>query len=79
MSGTRPVSPSGWSDLPSDTEDTFFLDPEEVESYNRDKRRRILDRDREARLRALEELEISNGVEEDPWGGSDEEVSHGDL
>ncbi|KAF7416302.1 hypothetical protein PC9H_002567 [Pleurotus ostreatus] len=73
VSEARAVSPSGWSDLPSDTEDTFFLDPDEIESYNRDKRRRILDRDREARLRALQELEIANGVEEDPWGGSDEE------
>ncbi|KAF4565439.1 hypothetical protein EYR36_002010 [Pleurotus pulmonarius] len=74
VSSPRPVSPSGWSDLPSDAEDTFFLDPEEIESYNRDKRRRILDRDRETRLRALQELETTGSVEEeDPWGGSDEE------
>ena len=28
---TEPISPRGWSDLPSDAEDTFFLSPEEVE------------------------------------------------
>ncbi|KAL0948347.1 hypothetical protein HGRIS_010933 [Hohenbuehelia grisea] len=69
------ASPSGWSDLPSDSEDTFFLSPDEIESYRRDKRRRIIDRSREERLRALREAEgESAGMEaEEVWGGSDEE------
>ena len=48
-----PASPGGWSDLPSDAEDTFFFSAEEAEDYRRDKRRRVIDRDREARLTAL--------------------------
>ncbi|KAF9244466.1 hypothetical protein BU15DRAFT_71452 [Melanogaster broomeanus] len=68
----RPLSPSGWSDLPSDSEDTFFFSPDELEDYRREKRRRLIDRDREERLKALAAAE---GKEEDPdpWGGSDEE------
>lgn len=68
----RPLSPSGWSDLPSDSEDMFFFSPDELEDYRREKRRRLIDRNREERLRALATI---NGEEEDPdpWGGSDEE------
>ncbi|KIJ62464.1 hypothetical protein HYDPIDRAFT_114591 [Hydnomerulius pinastri MD-312] len=71
-SQVRPLSPSGWSDLPSDSEDTFFFSPDELEDYRRDKRRRLIDRGREERLKALAAAE---GEEEDPdlWGGSDEE------
>ena len=70
-------SPTGWSDLPSDTEDTFFLSPDEIEDYHRDKRRRMMEQGREERLRALrEEEDAHKGTrEEDTWGGSDEEVS----
>ena len=73
---SRPSSPGGWSDLPSDTEDTFFFSAEEVEDYRREKRRRVMDRDREARLQAIRAEEGSD-EEKDPredWGGSDEEV-----
>jgi hypothetical protein len=71
-SQVRPISPSGWSDLPSDSEDTFFFSPDEVEDYRREKRRRLIDRGREERLKALAAEE---GEEDsDPWGGSDEEV-----
>jgi hypothetical protein len=68
----RPLSPSGWSDLPSDSEDTFFFSPDELEDYRREKRRRLIDRSQEERLRALATID---GQEEDPdpWGGSDEE------
>ncbi|KAI9566581.1 hypothetical protein HD554DRAFT_2322998 [Boletus coccyginus] len=68
----RPLSPSGWSDLPSDSEDTFFFSPDELEDYRREKRRRLIDRSREERSRALATID---GQEEDPdpWGGSDEE------
>ncbi|PIL34455.1 hypothetical protein GSI_03231 [Ganoderma sinense ZZ0214-1] len=72
---TRLNSPGGWSDLPSDAEDTFFFSAEEVEDYRREKRRRVMDSDREARLRAIRAEEGDSG-ERDPredWGGSDEE------
>lgn len=67
------LSPTGWSDLPSDTEDTFFLAPSEVEDYHRHKRRRILDQNREDRLRAIRSDE-KDEAEAEEWGGSDEEV-----
>ncbi|KAI0710898.1 hypothetical protein C8Q76DRAFT_798414 [Earliella scabrosa] len=67
----RPRSPGGWSDLPSDTEDTFFFSASEVEDYRRDKRRRVIDHDRETHLRT----EAGDSDEEvDPraeWGGSE--------
>ncbi|KAG6372520.1 hypothetical protein JVT61DRAFT_7626 [Boletus reticuloceps] len=68
----RPISPSGWSDLPSDSEDTFFFSPDELEDYRRDKRRKLLDRGREERLRALETIDDQER-DTDPWEGSDEE------
>ena len=66
----------GWSDLPSDAEDTFFFSREEVEDYHRDKRRRTLEKGREERLRALreEDDEQMGPKDEEVWGGSDEEV-----
>ena len=73
------LSPTGWSDLPSDAEDTFFFSPDELADIHREKRRRMIDGSREERLRALratlgeQQDEIQ---EEDPWGGSDEEVSY---
>lgn len=84
----RPDSPSGlsgWSDLPSDAEDTFFLTPEETSDLHRTKRLRHLDDLRTARLRALSLSSDDNNtngygyggdVNADagpPWGGSDEE------
>lgn len=67
----RSLSPTGWSDLPSDTEDTFFFTPHEIEDYRREKRRRLIDQNREDRLRALAETDESK--QSDLWGGSDEE------
>ncbi|PFH48530.1 hypothetical protein AMATHDRAFT_149751 [Amanita thiersii Skay4041] len=71
----RPESPSGWSDLPSDTEDTFFFSPAEAEDYRREKRRRTLDRAYEERLKArmVEDGDDEDSEPEDPWDGSDEE------
>ena len=46
-------SPTGWDDLPSDTEEMFFFTPVEREDFRRIKRRRLLEQDREERLRAL--------------------------
>ncbi|KAH7914895.1 hypothetical protein BJ138DRAFT_1170279 [Hygrophoropsis aurantiaca] len=69
----RPLSPSGWSDLPSDAEDTFFFSPEEAEDYRRDKRRRVIEKNREERLQALFAAEGGEEPDSDPWGGSDEE------
>lgn len=73
----RPDSPSGgWSDLPSDAEDTFFLTPDETTDLHRTKRLRHLDALRTARLRALSpDASPPNNNDTDPWGGTDEEVS----
>ncbi|KAF9652545.1 hypothetical protein BDM02DRAFT_2771199 [Thelephora ganbajun] len=68
----RSPSPSGWSDIPSDTEDTFFFGQAEAEDYRRDKRRRLIESAREERLRALEQLEPTNEQQETYWA-SDEE------
>jgi len=71
----QPDSPSGWSDLPSDTEDTFFFTPDETEDFRREKRRRLIEQTREERLKArMEEDDVDDDEEnEDVWGGSDEE------
>ncbi|KAI0052376.1 hypothetical protein FA95DRAFT_1533194 [Auriscalpium vulgare] len=78
--GERPSSPSGWSDLPSDAEDTFFFSPEETDDYHRDKRRRQIDRLREDRLKALQnedhEADADTG---ERWGGSDEEPDEAEV
>ncbi|KAF8600019.1 hypothetical protein BDV93DRAFT_559835 [Ceratobasidium sp. AG-I] len=66
----------GWDDLPSDSEDTFFLTPREVADYHRDKRLRMMEKGRQDRLRALAEEDGDAGEIEPPeaqWGGSDEE------
>lgn len=73
----EPPSPGGsscgWSDLPSDAEDTFFLTPDEAEDIRREKRRRLIDRNREERLKArLAEDGETEDVE--VWGGPEEEV-----
>ena len=75
----QPDSPTGgWSDLPSDTEDTFFFSPDETEDFRKEKRRRLLEQTRAERLKArMEEDQVDdeeNQEEEDVWGGSDEEV-----
>ncbi|KAF9044560.1 hypothetical protein BDZ89DRAFT_1059041 [Hymenopellis radicata] len=67
----RSESPAGWSDLPSDSEDTFFFSPEETDDYRREKRRRLMGQAREERLRAR--IEEDGEGDEDLWGGSDEE------
>ncbi|KIL63732.1 hypothetical protein M378DRAFT_186945 [Amanita muscaria Koide BX008] len=74
----RAESPSGWSDLPSDSEDTFFFSPNELDDYHREKRRRTIDQAREERLKARlaedgEEEDNKKQDEEEVWGGSDEE------
>jgi hypothetical protein len=74
----RPDSPGGWSDLPSDAEDTFFLTPDETADLHRTKRLRHLDDLRTARLRALSPDPDASAFQPDldPWGDSDEEVKH---
>ncbi|KAH9077777.1 hypothetical protein EDB83DRAFT_2540350 [Lactarius deliciosus] len=68
-----PDSPGGgWSDLPSDSEDTFFLTPDETADLHRTKRMRHLDALRTARMRALSPCPDDDD-DADPWGGSDEE------
>ncbi|KAI0739362.1 hypothetical protein C8Q80DRAFT_1111378, partial [Daedaleopsis nitida] len=76
----EPDSPSGWSDLPSDAEDTFFFSCAEAEDYRREKRRRVIDGDREARLQALRAEAGGDDDDlnaEEEWGGSDEEPDDG--
>lgn len=71
-----PGSPSGWSDLPSDAEDTFFFSPEEADDFRNEKRRRLFEQAQEERLKARMEEEkgaMQEEVDEDPWGDSDEE------
>ncbi|KAI0301352.1 hypothetical protein BC826DRAFT_988944, partial [Russula brevipes] len=68
-----PDSPGGWSDLPSDTEDTFFLTPDETADLHRTKRLRHLDALRTARLRALSPDAHPADADADPWGSSGEE------
>ncbi|KAH8987617.1 hypothetical protein EDB92DRAFT_2015019 [Lactarius akahatsu] len=69
-----PDSPGGgWSDLPSDSEDTFFLTPDETADLHRTKRMRHLDALRTARMRALSPAPRLDDDDADPWGGSDEE------
>lgn len=70
--GSPPPSPTGWSDLPSDTEDTFFLDESEVEAVRREKRRRLLDATRNERLRAMQAAD-PDGEQEEVWGDDTEE------
>lgn len=65
-------SQSGWADLPSDSEDTFFFTSEEVEDYRRDKRRKLLTQAHAERVKAIEAEE--NLEPEESWGASDEEV-----
>ena len=67
-------SPTVWSDLPSDTEDTFFFQPDEAEDFRREKRRKLIDQYREERLRALRAEDDHELPPEEVWGGSDEEV-----
>ncbi|KAG6902700.1 hypothetical protein C0995_012840 [Termitomyces sp. Mi166 len=68
-----PDSPGGWSDLPSDNEDVFFLNPEEVEDFRRDKKRRHLEQLQEERLKARREEDGESNEAEETWGGSNEE------
>ncbi|KAI9436818.1 hypothetical protein F5148DRAFT_1356197 [Russula earlei] len=88
---TRSDSPGGWSDLPSDSEDTFFLTPEETADLHRAKRLRHLDALRTARLRALSPDGSSSanpagtgagtgaGADADAWGDSDEEPDESQI
>ncbi|KEP48534.1 hypothetical protein V565_122230 [Rhizoctonia solani 123E] len=72
----EPPADVGWDDLPSDAEDTFFLTPKEVDEYQHDKRRKMLEQGRQDRLRALAEANEINDpgvIPEALWGGSDEE------
>ncbi|KAF8523565.1 hypothetical protein JB92DRAFT_2704847 [Gautieria morchelliformis] len=72
-----PPSPAGWSDLPSDSEDTFFFSPPEIEDFQREKRRKLMDAGREARLRAMRESDPDPARDfseaKELWGGDEEE------
>lgn len=74
----RQCSPTGWTDVSSDEEDMFFFTEEEIEDFRRDKRRKMIEKAREDRMKALEDEDF--GDTDGPpgksggWGGSDEEV-----
>ncbi|KAH9173382.1 hypothetical protein EDB89DRAFT_1959579 [Lactarius sanguifluus] len=64
----------GWTDLPSDSEDSFFLTPDETADLHRTKRMRHLDALHTAHMRALSPAPCLDD-DDDAWGGGDEEVS----
>ncbi|KAG8744217.1 hypothetical protein FRC10_010579 [Ceratobasidium sp. 414] len=78
-----PLRNIGWSDLPSDSEDTFFLTAREVAEYRHEKRMKDMEQGRLDRLKALAEQEAEQdhdaayerdrAVDEARWGASDEE------
>ena len=73
---------SSWDDMPSDLEDTFFLSgDEEIENYEREKKKRWMEALREDRLREREKEEETREVQAEKgkgkakaWGGDDEIV-----
>ncbi|KAL7414650.1 hypothetical protein BDY24DRAFT_414361 [Mrakia frigida] len=69
-----PTLSNGWSDLPSDTEDTFFFSEDEAEDYERDKKRRRLEGLRGGRLAALGGDVVEEPEEEEEEGKKDEEI-----
>ena len=88
-SPSTPISSSSsWDDLPSDLEDTFFLSgDEDLEVYEREKKRRWLEVLRDDRLREKKEEEDNSREMQNEgelgrvkskgkgWGGDDETVS----
>ncbi|KIY64186.1 hypothetical protein CYLTODRAFT_402173 [Cylindrobasidium torrendii FP15055 ss-10] len=62
----------GWDDLPADAAEVFLLGAEAIEDFHREKRRRMNEEAREARLRAMSP-EPEAAAAGDEWGGSDEE------
>lgn len=86
LAGSRARSPSpaltssSWDSAPSDTEDTFFLSgSEDLEEYERGKKRRWMEALREERLREREredqvERKGMRGETSSSWGGADEVV-----
>ncbi|WVQ82140.1 hypothetical protein IAT38_004268 [Cryptococcus sp. DSM 104549] len=75
----RPPSPtrsssSSWDDLPSDHEETFYLsDPEEIEAYQNEKRKKWMEALREDRLREREREDRSEAIREEKIGWDDDE------
>jgi hypothetical protein len=51
----RSPSSTGWSDVPSDAEETFSMVEEDIEDHARRKKRKLLDEQREHRLKALQD------------------------
>lgn len=47
------LSPTGMSDLPSDSEDLFFMEEEEAADFQRKKRMQFWENQRQERIRAL--------------------------
>ncbi|KAN0060134.1 hypothetical protein ACQY0O_008108 [Thecaphora frezii] len=83
---TQPISPSsdseeGWSDLPSDSEDLFFLTSSEAADFLRQKKRNRLEDERQKRMAAILALEQSSSLaptslEEETTSGFPEEAQY---
>ncbi|GHJ86189.1 hypothetical protein NliqN6_2591 [Naganishia liquefaciens] len=84
VGASSPFSSTGWSELPSDAEDTFFFSGDEGDDYERGKKRRRLEAGRAERLQAMnlrleqeaadeDRLQASDKGKEVVWGGHDEE------
>lgn len=71
----RPISPSsstGWTDIPSDDEETHT--PLDEPAISVEERRREIANNREERLRAIRARDGDADEGAEMWGGSDEEV-----
>jgi hypothetical protein len=90
VGASSPFSSTGWSELPSDAEDTFFFSGDEGDDYERGKKRRRLEAGRAERLQAMnlrleqeaadeDRLQASDKGKEVVWGGHDEEVGTVEL
>ncbi|KAM0746896.1 hypothetical protein T439DRAFT_329169 [Meredithblackwellia eburnea MCA 4105] len=62
------LSDTGFSDLPSDSEEMFYFDVQERDEIARKKKRRKLEAGREDRLKALRDLEDAEHAENEPSG-----------
>ncbi|QRV81308.1 hypothetical protein RhiJN_09323 [Ceratobasidium sp. AG-Ba] len=65
-----PLKDIGWSDLPSDAEDTFFMTPIQIAEYRHTMMRNEMEQGRPDNTRR---------DEEEKWGGSDEEPDDAQL
>jgi hypothetical protein len=80
-SGDSAGEGGGWSDLPSDHEDTWFFSEDEAEEFEREQKRRRLDAMRLARLQQRKEEEgtASDGEDNDADKGKGKEWAEDEV